>query len=72
MPVIIGGIHASVMPEEALKYSNSILIGEGELIWWELLQDVRDNNLKRVYTQLPIIGLTSLPKINYSLLGNNF
>lgn len=49
IPVIMGGIHASMMPEEALKYVDSIVIGEAETIWPTVLNDFLNNDLKEKY-----------------------
>jgi len=47
--VVLGGIHPSVMQDEALMHAAAIVVGEGEGVWPELLDDVRSGNLKRVY-----------------------
>ena len=46
---ILGGIHPSMCPDEALQYCDSIVIGEAEDNWGTLLKDVEDGNLKRIY-----------------------
>lgn len=54
--VIFGGIHASVMPEEALLFGDAVVIGEAEGgLWEELLNDVKNNSLKPYYklSQIP-------------------
>lgn len=47
--VILGGIHATALPEEAKQHADSVVIGEAEDIWEELIQDCRDNRLKEEY-----------------------
>jgi radical SAM superfamily enzyme YgiQ (UPF0313 family) len=47
--VILGGLHVTAMPEEALLHADSIIIGEGEVFWEKLLYDYRYKKLKRVY-----------------------
>ena len=49
IPVIMGGIHASMVPDEALNYVDSVVIGEAESIWSTVLSDYLDNNLKKTY-----------------------
>jgi radical SAM superfamily enzyme YgiQ (UPF0313 family) len=39
IPVVIGGLHASVMPEEAAQHADAVVVGEGELLWPELVRD---------------------------------
>jgi radical SAM superfamily enzyme YgiQ (UPF0313 family) len=49
IPVILGGIHPTVLPNEARSYANSVVIGESEEIWTKLLQDYEKDNLKKFY-----------------------
>jgi radical SAM superfamily enzyme YgiQ (UPF0313 family) len=44
--VIMGGIHVSINPDEALNHANSVVIGEAEDIWPQVLQDFQNSNLK--------------------------
>lgn len=41
----MGGIHPSVMPYESLAHADSIVIGEAEGIWRELIEDIRSERL---------------------------
>lgn len=50
--VVIGGLHVSAMPNEAMKFADCIIQGEGELIWSKLLIDFENNNLKPLYSSL--------------------
>lgn len=50
IPVVMGGIHASLCPDEALKFVDSIVIGEAEHIWSTLIKNFEDNQLKSRYT----------------------
>ncbi|MFH1422272.1 MAG: radical SAM protein [Planctomycetota bacterium] len=47
--VILGGIHPSVLPEEAMQFADAVVIGEAECIWNEVLHDVQHNQLKKIY-----------------------
>ncbi len=49
IPTIMGGIHVSVMPEEAEKYADCIVIGEAESVWSEVINDFENKSLKRRY-----------------------
>ncbi len=49
VPVILGGIHASMMPEEAEQYADSLIIGDAEAVWETVLKDVEINELKKTY-----------------------
>jgi radical SAM superfamily enzyme YgiQ (UPF0313 family) len=47
--VIIGGIHATVLPDEAKMHSDSVVIGEADNIWEEILSDFEKNQYKDFY-----------------------
>lgn len=47
--VIFGGMHVTVMPEEAKQHADAIVVGESEKIWKELLDDAENNRLKPLY-----------------------
>lgn len=50
--VVLGGLHASALPHEAIQYANCVIQGEGEIIWPILLNDYEDNKLQRIYSSL--------------------
>jgi radical SAM superfamily enzyme YgiQ (UPF0313 family) len=50
--VVIGGLHVTAMPDEATQFANSIIQGEGEIIWATLLQDFESNKLQPIYSSL--------------------
>lgn len=47
--VVMGGVHASVFPDEALQHADAVVIGEGESCWPQLLDDFQNNRLMRTY-----------------------
>jgi radical SAM superfamily enzyme YgiQ (UPF0313 family) len=49
IPVIMGGIHVSMCPEEALCFADSVVVGEAENIWHEVIADFYGGKLKRMY-----------------------
>jgi len=49
VPTVLGGIHPSVMPEEAGRYADAVVVGNGENVWEELLKDFERGRLKKVY-----------------------
>lgn len=49
--VVLGGLHVSALPDEALQFGDSIVIGEGESVWEHLLSDFEIGHLRRVYSQ---------------------
>jgi radical SAM superfamily enzyme YgiQ (UPF0313 family) len=49
VPVVMGGITASSLPEQSQEFCTSVVIGEGEPVWLELLRDFENGSLKPVY-----------------------
>ena len=49
--VVAGGWHPSAMPEEALRHADSVVIGEAEYIWRDLLKDMERGRPKKIYMQ---------------------
>lgn len=49
VPVVMGGFHATLMPEEVAGYAEVVVIGEAEETWPRLIADFRANRLKRSY-----------------------
>jgi radical SAM superfamily enzyme YgiQ (UPF0313 family) len=49
IPVVMGGIHASMCQEEALQHADAIVTGEAESIWSSVLEDAAHGTLGRVY-----------------------
>ena len=47
--VVLGGIHVTALPEEALEHADAVVIGEGEIGWPEVLHDLPTGRLRRVY-----------------------
>lgn len=49
IPTVLGGIHASMRPAEALQYVDAVVIGEAESVWGTVIADVEAGALKRMY-----------------------
>ncbi|MCJ7743352.1 MAG: B12-binding domain-containing radical SAM protein [Dehalococcoidales bacterium] len=59
--VVLGGIHPSVLPEEARQHADAIVIGEAEGVWPKVIEDFKANKLQGVYQQLERPSLVGLP-----------
>jgi radical SAM superfamily enzyme YgiQ (UPF0313 family) len=56
--VVMGGIHPTACPEEALQYADAVVVREAEDAWQELLGDFERGELKRIYRpELPDLGI---------------
>jgi radical SAM superfamily enzyme YgiQ (UPF0313 family) len=47
--VVIGGIHASMIPDEAQQFADAVVVGEVENIWQRLISDFENNRLNSLY-----------------------
>ncbi|MFC1751602.1 B12-binding domain-containing radical SAM protein, partial [Patescibacteria group bacterium] len=59
--VVIGGVHASMLPEEAKEHADSVVVGEADLMWGKVLDDFRKGNLKSFYCCPPPSNLDITP-----------
>lgn len=59
--VVLGGIHATVLPEEALQHADAVVIGEGEGSWPQLLQDFQEGSMRKVYKAKSSYPVETLP-----------
>jgi radical SAM superfamily enzyme YgiQ (UPF0313 family) len=66
--VVLGGIHPSVLPEEAIQHADSVVIGEAENLWPEVIGDFKKKRLKKFYQSLEKPSLENLPLPRRDLL----
>ena len=59
--VVLGGIHPSILPEEASQHADAIVIGEAEGIWPGVIADFKANKLQKIYRQNIRPSLVGLP-----------
>ena len=59
--VVLGGWHPSAVPEEAKQHADSVVVGEAEEIWQELLKDFEKGDLKPFYRQETPIKSECIP-----------
>jgi radical SAM superfamily enzyme YgiQ (UPF0313 family) len=58
--VVLGGIHPTVMPQEAIQHCDSVVIGEAEGTWSQLIQDLKQSRLQKFYKSTDF-DLTNFP-----------
>jgi len=68
VPVVLGGIHASLNPDEAAAHADAVVIGEAELTWPTLLRDFRTGRLRPLYRACGRADLDSSPRPRRDLL----
>ena len=67
IPVVFGGYHASLMPDEVKKHADSIVIGEAELTWPQLLKDVQHGTLQAFYRSPRIVKAEEIPSARHDI-----
>ncbi len=53
VPVVMGGYHPTLLPDEVLQYADAIAIGDAEAVWPRIVEDARAGKLQRVYQAPP-------------------
>jgi len=71
VPVILGGIHSSALPEEAALHADAVVLGEAEGVMKDLINDFRDGKLKKFYRSSNRPSLANLPLPRKDLLVGN-
>jgi radical SAM superfamily enzyme YgiQ (UPF0313 family) len=75
IPVVMGGLHVTCLPDEAKEHCDTVVIGEGELNWPQLVRDAESGKLKPFYgnsgeefdlneAPMPVFELLDIDKYN--------
>jgi radical SAM superfamily enzyme YgiQ (UPF0313 family) len=62
VPVVLGGIHPTALPDEAKAHADAVVVGEGEGLWERLLADFRGKQLQPFYRHIGWPDLAGLPR----------
>lgn len=69
VPTVIGGLHVTCLPEEALEHCDAVAVGEGEISWPLVVQDMEAGRLGGVYSSGGVeFDLAEAPIPRYELL----
>ena len=68
IPVVMGGIHPTVLPDEAAAHADAVVIGEAEPVWREVLADLAAGRLRPRYKHDGYADLAGLPLPRRELL----
>jgi radical SAM superfamily enzyme YgiQ (UPF0313 family) len=71
VPVVMGGLHATALPDDAAAHCDTIVVGEGEACWPALLRDAAAGRLRSLYQPTSDFGLDRAPLPAYELLAPN-
>lgn len=66
--VVIGGPHATLMPDEVSQHCDAVVVGEGELVWPKLLADFEAGRLEKVYRSCQLPDLKNMPPPRWDLV----
>ncbi len=66
--VVLGGIHASALPQEAIRHADAVVIGEAENLWPQVIEDFTKERLKKFYQSSQKPNLENLPVPRRDLL----
>ncbi|MCX5868312.1 MAG: radical SAM protein [Proteobacteria bacterium] len=65
--VVIGGIHATMFPEEVKANCDTVVVGEAEGVWTQLIRDFQKHQLKPFYKADRLHDLKNIPPPRYDL-----
>ncbi|SDP82471.1 B12-binding domain-containing radical SAM protein [Desulforhopalus singaporensis] len=68
IPVILGGIHPTLCPDEAEQHADAIVVGDAEGVWQTVLNDLQHGMLKNRYKSKVLPDLTRLNRLPRQLL----
>ena len=51
VPTVIGGLHATLVPDEAKRHADAVCVGEGETLWPRIVEDARTGKLQPMYRE---------------------
>jgi radical SAM superfamily enzyme YgiQ (UPF0313 family) len=68
VPVVMGGVHPSFMPQEALQHSDAVVIGEVELVLGKILDDLERGEMRGTYKAERLHPMENLPMPRYDLI----
>jgi radical SAM superfamily enzyme YgiQ (UPF0313 family) len=69
IPVVMGGTHVSMLPQEALQHVDAVIVGEAEEVWPALIDDLRRGQMGRVYQGSGFVNPSNLPLPKRELLN---
>jgi radical SAM superfamily enzyme YgiQ (UPF0313 family) len=66
--VVMGGIHPTVLPDEALEHADAVVVGEAEGVWPQLVSDAASGQMQGLYRGGKMTDLQGLPKPRRDLI----
>jgi radical SAM superfamily enzyme YgiQ (UPF0313 family) len=69
--VVMGGIHPTVLPDEASEHADAVVVGEAEGVWARLVSDAASGQMQSIYRAGTMTDLEGLPKPRRDLLSGS-
>jgi radical SAM superfamily enzyme YgiQ (UPF0313 family) len=69
--VVLGGYHPTAMPDEALQHADSVVLGMAEANWPQLLTEVENGKLQRIYERNTNFDMGKIPPLRRELIRHN-
>ncbi len=69
--VVLGGIHPTMMKDEAKTHADAVVLGEAEGIWHQVLSDFKRGDLKSLYKATDFCSIDRLPIPKRELLNRD-
>jgi radical SAM superfamily enzyme YgiQ (UPF0313 family) len=67
VPVVMGGPHVTLVPEEAIQHADAIFIGEAEVLWEQFLSEFENGEYQKIYQSAHIPDLAHVPQARKEL-----
>ena len=71
VPVVIGGHHATMLPDEVAPHADAVVVGESEGLWEDILADAGRGSLRPLYRRESFPELKGLPSPRYDLVDQS-
>jgi radical SAM superfamily enzyme YgiQ (UPF0313 family) len=65
---VLGGYLPSMLPERVEEFFDAVVIGEGDEVWPQILEDIERGQLKKRYQSLHAVDISNLPIPRYDLI----
>lgn len=72
VPVVMGGFHATLCPDEVAQYAESVVCGEAEELWPRVIDDARHGRLEKFYKQTARPSLSKVKPNRSIFAGKNY
>ena len=71
VPVVMGGVHPSFMPKEAMGHCDAVVIGEAEIVMEKILDDLEQGKMQGDYRADRLYPMVGNPLPRYELIKSN-